>query len=267
MKGSATAIQTLPREQLIKQVHDLLAVISLELLPTGAALPGLPGIWAPRPDAAGARVKLAPNELILVGGTPTSGVVDIDPVGPFMPGAPRVKLEDGRDVIILAYPDAGGRTIWVGLSSETSPQLRTFNGITVYAPSDRWRIPGRFVPAAAADRLSSIHTTRSGERRYDMHRKGWFEVNIDGEPYRFSVDGVPGMSYITFRDAGSGSESYSAGRVVWLPDDPSSLRELDLNAAQLQACAYNTLFPCPLAPTSNVVRTVVRAGHCDVLFE
>ena len=72
----------------------------------------------------------------------------------------------------------------------------------MYAQNDRWRLPGRFVPAAAADRLSSIHTTRSGEQRYDMYRKGWFEVNIDGEPYRFSVDGVPGMSYITFRDAG-----------------------------------------------------------------
>ena len=108
---------------------------------------------------------------------------------------------------------------------------------------------------------------RSGERLTAMERAGWLDAIIDGQAHRLTVDRISEYAYVNFRDAGSGTESYGAGRVVRLFGDPASLDVLDLNQATVPPCAFNPLINCPLPPEGNVIRSVVRAGQRDVLFD
>lgn len=255
------------QHELAAAFHDILALVILEPLPDGAPIPGLPGIWSPRPDGVpGARVELGPGEQILVDGIAAGGAVDLEPIGPFVPAAPTVALDAGRSIVVLPFPDAGAGETWIGLASESAPLLRSFRGISAYPDDDRWRIPVSFTPAEENERLSTVRHFRSGDELHSMTRAGWFTGIIDGEQYRLSVDRIPDYAYVNFRDAGSGTESYGAGRVIRLPGDPGDVDILDLNQAAVPPCALNLLLPCPLPPASNIIRTVVRAGQRDVLF-
>jgi uncharacterized protein (DUF1684 family) len=99
-----------------------------------------------------------------------------------------------------------------------------------------------------------------------MDRAGGLDATIDDRPYRLSVDRVSDYAYVNFRDAGSGTESYGAGRVLRLPADPATIDVLDFNLAAVPPCAFNPLVNCPLPPENNVIASAVRAGQRDVLF-
>ena len=74
----------------------------------------------------------------------------------------------------------------------------------------------------------------------------------------------PASLFLPFRDAGSGSESYGAGRYL---DVPTFVREgdrwvnLDFNHAYHPYCAYSGAWVCPLPPPQNWLTVPVRAGE------
>jgi uncharacterized protein len=74
----------------------------------------------------------------------------------------------------------------------------------------------------------------------------------------------PASLFLPFRDAGSGIESYGAGRYL---DVPTFEREgerwvdLDFNRAYHPYCAYSDAWTCPLPPPQNRLGMVVRAGE------
>lgn len=254
------------RDDLAAQLYDLLALTTLEPLPAGAPIAGLPGRWSPRPDGKpGARVELADGEHILVDGVARTGVVDLGLSDPRTPRSDALALDAQRRIVIWSFPDASGGQVWVGTTTDSSPRLRDFQGISIYPVDDRWRIPVTFTPAADDERLAIVESFRTGAQT-PVVRVGWFEAVIDGEQYRFAVDRNDGYAYVEFRDAGSGVESYAATRSIRIFTDPAEVTVLDFNEAVVPSCAFNPLINCPLPPRSNWIRTVVRAGQRDVLF-
>jgi len=255
-------------EPLNSELHRLLALVLLEPLPHGESIEGLPGVWSPRPAGeSGARVQLAAGEHLMVNGIATGGCVDIDLFDPARPPDYSVGLDTEQTVVVIRFENSEAGHTWVGVVSTVAPRLRQFQGVSSYPVDDRWRIPVAFTAAREADRFSMTQRLRTGQQVTAMNRAGWFEATIDGQPYRFSVDQISGFAYVTFRDAGSGTESYGAGRVVRLPADPATIDVLDFNQAAVLPCAYNPLMDCPLPPAGNVIRSVVRAGQRDVLFD
>jgi uncharacterized protein len=158
-----------------------------------------------------------------------------------------------------------GGQVWVGVTASSAPRLRDFRGISAYPVDDRWRIPVSFTPAGEGEQHSTIRQFRTGVE-IPMTRVGWLDATIEGERYRLTVDRHPEYAYAIFRDAGSGVESYAAGRVIRLLGDPEDVDVLDLNEATVLPCGINPLMPCPLPPQSNIIGAVVRAGQREVLF-
>jgi uncharacterized protein len=255
--------------QLPAVLHTLLTIVSMDPLPDGAPMPGLPGTWSPRPDGVpGARVRLAPGEHLLVDGVSAGGVVDIDSTGQTLQPSPTVALDAEHGIVVITLADAvSGEMIWIGVTSEAAPRLRAFRGVSSYPHDDRWRIPVSFTPAGENELISSVRMWRRDDPRHDMVRVGWYAATIDGRDYRFSVDRTTDYAYVNFRDAGSGTESTGAGRVIRIIQDPAGLELLDFNAAMVAPCALNPLMNCQLPPASNVIATVVRAGQQDANFD
>lgn len=261
-----TTDATPSRDDLAVMLYDVLALSTLEPLPARAPITGLPGLWSPRPDSKpGARIELAAGEQVLVDGVETSGVVDVDLSDPRTPRSGALALDAERRVVVWSFPDAYGGQVWVGVTEESAARLRTFQGISVYPSDERWRIPVSFIPAGEDEQLATVQRFHTGEASV-MRRVGWFNTVLDGEQYRFAIDDNQGYAYVQFRDAGSGVESYAAGRAIPLPRDPSGVEVLDFNQAIVPMCAFNPLMNCPLTPPNNLIRTVVRAGQCDALF-
>ncbi|OZM75783.1 DUF1684 domain-containing protein [Pseudonocardia sp. MH-G8] len=254
------------RDDLADMLYDLLALTTLEPLPAGAPITGLPGRWSPRPDGErGARVELTDGEHILVDGVARTGVVDVDLSDPRTSRSDALALDAQRRIVVWWFPDASGGQVWVGMTTESAPRLRDFQGISTYPVDDGWRIPVSFTRVADDEQLPSVERFSTGEST-PVERVGWFEAVIDGEPYRFAVDRNPRYAYVEFRDAGSGVESYAATRAVRIFDDPADVTVLDFNDAVVPSCAFNPRINCPLPPRGNWIHSVVRAGQRDVLF-
>jgi uncharacterized protein len=262
-------VETNQPDLLPTALRTVLSIVSMDALPHRGPIPGLPGIWSPRPDGVpGARAELGPGEHLLVNGVPTGGVVDIDSSGQTLRPSPVVSLDAAHGIVVITLADArSGDMIWVGATSEAAPRLHAFRGVSTYPYDDRWRIPVSFAPAGDDERISSVRMWRSDDPRHDMERAGWYTATVDGQRYRFSVDRTTDYAYVNFRDAGSGIESTDAGRVIRITGDPADLDVLDFNEAMVAPCALNPLLNCQLPPASNVIGTVVRAGQQDVRFD
>jgi uncharacterized protein len=83
------------------------------------------------------------------------------------------------------------------------------------------------------------------------------------------VDAYGGGIFIPFRDATSGPESYGGGRYLidtvkgadLGSDYAAGSMTLDFNYAYHPSCAYDPIWPCPLAPPQNRLPMPVRLGE------
>lgn len=74
----------------------------------------------------------------------------------------------------------------------------------------------------------------------------------------------PDSLFLPFRDAGSGSESYGAGRYLDVPVFTQGGQQrvsLDFNLAYHPYCAYGDGWTCPLPPAGNSLAMPIRAGE------
>jgi hypothetical protein len=83
------------------------------------------------------------------------------------------------------------------------------------------------------------------------------------------MEAYAGGLFVPFRDATSGSETYSGGRYVLDTmksadlgaDADASTVVLDFNYAYHPSCVYDARWVCPLAPPENRLSCAVRAGE------
>ncbi|WP_407571125.1 DUF1684 domain-containing protein [Deinococcus altitudinis] len=143
--------------------------------------------------------------------------------------------------------------------------LEAFAGLKYYPPDPALVFR---LPLERGDGAEITLQTSSGEPR-QMQEFGSVLVPFgDGEAtltlYAPPGEEAPGSLFLPFRDAGSGSESYGAGRYL---DAPTFEREdglwvsLDFNLAYHPYCAYGDGWTCPLPPSGNWLNQVVRAGE------
>jgi len=75
--------------------------------------------------------------------------------------------------------------------------------------------------------------------------------------------GKDGNTFVPFRDATSGKETYGAGRYL----EPQALGEgkflVDFNLAYNPWCAYSPAYSCPLPPEENHLEVAIQAGEKD----
>lgn len=142
--------------------------------------------------------------------------------------------------------------------------LEAFSGLSYYPPDPAlvFRLP---VEPGTGEEITL--QTSTGELR---QMQAYGTVTLPFAPLiRLTLYAQPGQTapaslFVPFRDAGSGSESYGAGRYLDAPvfmHDGRPWVNLDFNLAYHPYCAYGEGWTCPLPPACNWLSVPVRAGE------
>jgi uncharacterized protein (DUF1684 family) len=148
--------------------------------------------------------------------------------------------------------------------SPLGPESRaTFAGLAYWEFDPTMRVQAQFSPDASAPLSLELEA---------LSRIGWLEFELGGQPLRLAalwIAGYAGGLFVPFRDATSGSETYSGGRYLIdtiksadLGSDATSGQVvLDFNYAFHPSCAYDPRWVCPLAPPESRLPVAIRAGE------
>lgn len=225
------------------------------------------------------RVGRAPGSEVLYAGFPS------DDVGAIVVDGDSVRFEAADGVVVQGVPEGGvlrtdadgeptllaigdirfyvivrGGRLAVRIKDAAAQTRAQFRGIERFPVSESWRITAEFVAAGEGETigLDSVIGVR--------------EVSPVSGRVRFERDGVrvdavlfpsgDGGSLLRFADATNGSDTYGAGRYLYVepPTDGASV-VLDFNRAYNPPCAFTVFATCTIPPASNQFSFPVTAGE------
>jgi uncharacterized protein len=127
-----------------------------------------------------------------------------------------------------------------------------------YPPSPDWRLAARFEPASDGERVPVVNVLGDVE---EVPAAGRLRFEHDGAEHALVATWAGERLFVNFRDAGSGSETYAAGRFLIVPSPHEGGAFLDFNRAHHPPCAHTPHATCPLPPLANRLPFVIRAGE------
>lgn len=195
----------------------------------------------------------------------------------------RLSLVDYRRRVAGIYTDLqrsdGGETGWRRWADARAELLRTHpqspvdddlrtsvDGIRYFGYDPTWSVVGTVQPMVDDGSPPSLTENRSIFRPI-----GSVTFERTGSEYHltlFWLDAYGGGLFLPFRDATNGITTYGGGR--YLLDGAKSADlgapgpgrlTLDFNFSYHPSCAWDPVWPCPLAPPSNRLGPPVEAGE------
>jgi uncharacterized protein (DUF1684 family) len=147
---------------------------------------------------------------------------------------------------------------------------KAFRSLSYWDWDPAGRVQARLRPTDRVDATPSQEPHTSGEAR--LRPIGTAEFHLAGTACKLRVlwmDAYGGGVFVPFRDATSGIETYGGGRYLvdsvkgaeLGSDFRSETITLDFNYAYHPSCAYDPIWPCPLAPPENRLSIPVRMGE------
>lgn len=134
----------------------------------------------------------------------------------------------------------------------------SFKGLDYFPVEAEWVVGGEY----SIEDAHSVQVPSSAGMENPYEKIGVVVVTVGQATYRLSVlDDGDGDSFIPFRDATNGVETYDGGRYVGLTRGSGSAVSLDFNAARNPFCVYDEEFICPLPPAENWIATRIPAGE------
>jgi uncharacterized protein len=140
-----------------------------------------------------------------------------------------------------------------------------FRGLSYFPVDPGMKLPVRLIRHSSPESVRLA--TNTGEIRSAL-RYGYFEFYVQGQKCRLQVYRLEDLSdsgsaglFIPFRDATTGTETYSTGRYIDLKENTVGKYELDFNRAYNPYCAYNPTYSCPVPPIENTLTVAIRAGE------
>ena len=165
----------------------------------------------------------------------------------------------------------GGTELGLRVWDAASPAIRSFDRIDTYDHDPAWVVSGRFVPVAEDRTVPFEHIRDNGGTR-DLVVPGDILVTVDGRDYNLAAFDDGGKLLLVFADATNGSETYGAGRFLYVqreadaaPGEPGDV-VLDFNRAFVPPCGFSAQYNCPLPPVANRFPLPIRAGEKSVVF-
>lgn len=159
---------------------------------------------------------------------------------------------------------------------EVSPlrqeDFSTFEKLNYYPIENRLRLKGVF-ELTPDEKIFMLPTSTVRAQKY--RKAGFVKFTLDGKNYTlgafqrvFEQTDSKAIQinkdlFIPFKDLTNGSETYSAGRYVYIRA-PRNSNEivLDFNLAHNPACAYgDESFSCALPPKENFLQAEIKAGE------
>jgi uncharacterized protein len=234
--------------------HGFLAITGLHWL-TGEPqrFPTAPGEWWTGPG--GPVVRLAPGEELVVGGAAVHG----EHAFGVLPERGGLDAVAGDAVVEVAR--RGGSDV-VRPRHPGAPVLAAYTGTPAYAPDERWRVTGRYLPFDEP-RPTTVGAVVEGlQHVYDA--PGRIEFELDGQALALTAfnGSSPGSLFVLFTDETSGVTTYAANRSLQVAaPDADGRVTLDFNRATNLPCAYTEFATCPLPPAENRLPVAVEAGE------
>lgn len=121
-----------------------------------------------------------------------------------------------------------------------------------------WVVPAAFEPATDDETVPIV--TVQGDVR-EQAAAGRLRFRLQGEEHRLLATWAGKELFAMLRDAGSGPESYGAGRYLRAPAPVDGTTWLDFQRLYHPPCAHSEFATCPLPPLENRLPFVVRAGE------
>jgi uncharacterized protein (DUF1684 family) len=121
-----------------------------------------------------------------------------------------------------------------------------------------WVVPAAFVPADEGETVPIV--TMQGDV-LELPAAGRLRFRMAGEEHALLATWTGDDLFVSLRDAGSGPESYGAGRYLSVPAPVGGTTWLDFHRAHHPPCAHSAFATCPLPPLENRLPFVVRAGE------
>ncbi len=175
---------------------------------------------------------------------------------------PSARVELGRYTLRLSHQNFPA----VVVLDPESPALKTGPFPVWFDPDPAARVEALLIPDAAP-REELVLSTR-GNKRHAL-RLGQLQFTLQGKALALTalrlLEPGTGESAVSihFRDATTGHESYPVGRYLDAEPLGGDRYLLDFNRAYNPACAFSTLYNCPIPPRENVLPISVRAGERD----
>ena len=184
-------------------------------------------------------------------------------------GAPGILVEDGdRRIEVIRRTGS----VALRVHDPKSPHLKSFTGISAYAPSEKWSVTGTFTPFAESKTVTTGAVVEGLEHHHTA--VGVIDFELGGEARQFvafgknaargttGTGGKSGGLQILFTDATSGVTTYPAARSLAVDDsaDDGSV-VLDFNRASNLPCSFTDYATCPVAPAENKLPVAVEAGE------
>ena len=163
-----------------------------------------------------------------------------------------------RDELFASHPQ-----------SPVPPEERaSFRGLSYFDYDPAFRVTAVVTEDAAPEEAA---VGGSAGSTFAFTRFATASFDLGGEPRTFGLywlEGYAGGTFLCFRDATSGRETYGAGRYLLdtakgadLGDDGDGRLILDFNFAYQPSCSYDPRWACPLAPPENRLGVAVEAGE------
>lgn len=220
---------------------------------------GAPGFWSPLTAEAGLRVRAEAGDGIRIDGEVVDGEATLyldEADGPAL-----AEFAGGGEGVIFTY-DASkyALQVWNPLSDWAS----RFGDIAAYDEDPTWVVVVTVRPVAPGRTVTITH--HRDPLPVEVPVVAEVEFEREGRSHRLVATGGGPFAdrlIVHFRDATSGTESYGAGRSVWIAaaavDAGHTL--LDFNRAMLLPCSFSLAWNCPLPPVENTLTIPVRAGE------
>lgn len=173
-------------------------------------------------------------------------------------GAPGLLVDIGqRQVEVIRRTGSAALRV----HDPNSPQLRTYQGIPTYPPSETWRVAGKFT------RYEEPRTVTTGAvvegLEHHLNAVGVIDFDLAGAAQQLIAFGAAdGALQVLFTDATSGVTTYPGARSLAIgePADDGSVL-LDFNRASNLPCSFTDYATCPVAPAENRLSVAVEAGE------
>ena len=148
----------------------------------------------------------------------------------------------------------------VRVKDSSSEARRDFHGLSYFAIDPAWRIEARFEPydpprpIAVPNVLGHVDAEKS---------PGALVFDYRGKSYRLDpvLEKNEADYFVIFGDRTNGTETYGAGRFLYVSSPVDGKTVIDFNKAYNPPCVFTAYATCPLPPPQNKLPIRVEAGE------
>ncbi|CAB4673194.1 unannotated protein [freshwater metagenome] len=169
----------------------------------------------------------------------------------------------------LERKDFDGTVVAQGLRlwDSNSESIQAFQTIDTYPFDAAWVIEAIFTPHPE-DRAVAFEYIRDNGGTRDLVVPGDISAKIDGVDYTLNAFDDDGVLLLVFGDKTNGSETYPAGRFLFVDKEEGSNKIiLNFNQAFVPPCGFSIHYNCPMPPPQNRLHLPVRAGEKIPVFK